>query len=133
VLNNTESNTKIMIPINNADTLIRKVITKKEIERIASKISNLNIEIIDDFKIRMKTYDELLKSRDVEKLFLLLKMIYIQNNERDRISMAEREIGKKAEKILYDECAYSLQIPKDNVEEYLFENLNNKNLTMSEK
>ena len=121
VLISNIDNTKIMIPISNADKLTRKIITKEEIEELVNKIPNINIDLIKDFKTRMKTYDELLKSGEIENLAILSRTIYEYKKESNNLTIADKEIFKATEKILFDELAYVLEIDnKNDVAKYLF-------------
>ena len=121
VLISNIDNTKIMIPISNADKLTRKIITKEEIEELVNKIPNINIDLIKDFKTRMKTYDELLKSGEIENLAILSRTIYEYKKESKNLTVADKEIFKATEKILFDELAYVLNIDnKNDVSKYLF-------------
>ena len=121
VLISNIDNTKIMIPISNADKLTRKIITKEEIEELVNKIPNINIDLIKDFKTRMKTYDELLKSGEIENLAILSRTIYEYKKESKNLTVADKEIFKATEKILFDELAYVLNMDnKNDVAKYLF-------------
>ena len=121
VLISNIDNTKIMIPISNADKLTRKIITKEEIEELVNKIPNINIDLIKDFKTRMKTYDELLKSGEIENLAILSRTIYEYKKESNNLTVADKEIFKATEKILFDELAYVLNMDnKNDVVKYLF-------------
>ena len=121
VLISNIDNTKIMIPISKADKLTRKIITKEEIEELVNKIPNINIDLIKDFKTRMKTYDELLKSGEIENLAILSRTIYEYKKESNNLTMADKEIFKVTEKILFDELAYVLDMDnKNDVVKYLF-------------
>ena len=121
VLISNIDNTKIMIPISKADKLTRKIITKEEIEELVNKIPNINIDLIKDFKTRMKTYDELLKSGEIENLAILSRTIYEYKKESKNLTVADKEIFKATEKILFDELAYVLNMDnKNDVVKYLF-------------
>lgn len=124
VLISNLDDTKIMIPVSNADKLTRKIITKEEIEELVNKIPNINIDLIKDFKTRIKTYDELLKSGEIENLAILSRTIYEYKKESNNLTVADKEIFKAAEKILFDELAYVLNMDdKNDVAKYLFKNV----------
>ena len=124
VLTSSRDDTKIMIPVNNANNLIRKIITKQEIDELIKKIQKIEVNSIPDFKTRVKKYDELLKSGEPEKLVVLLKMIHKYKKENNNLTIADKEISKAAEKLLFDEFAYVLTIKSNEVEKYLFKKAN---------
>lgn len=124
VLISSIDNTKIMIPKANSSKLIRKIITKQEIEELVAKIPEIEVESIHDFKTRVKKYEELLKSGETEKLIILLMMIYKHKKENNNLTVADKEISKNAEKLLFDELGYVLNINSNDVEKYLFKAAN---------
>lgn len=119
VLNSNNDKSKIMIPVKNANILIRKVSNKAEIERLKENISSYNVEVIHDFKTRIKHYEELLKTGELEKLAKLIKAIYEQKQEYN-LSNADKEILKKAEDLLYSEISYVMKIDEKDVKKYLY-------------
>ena len=119
VLNSNNDKSKIMIPVRNANILIRKVSNKEEIEKLKEYISSYNVEVIHDFKTRIKHYDELLKTGELEKLVKLIKTIYEQKQEYN-LSNADKEILKKAEDLLYSEISYVMKIDEKDVKKYLY-------------
>lgn len=123
VLISNNDNTKIMIPVSNADELARKLITKDEIDDLVNKIPTINIDLIRDFKTRIKKYEELLKSGETENLAILARNIYEYKKAKNNLTVADREIFKMAEKLLFDELAYVLGIDQDEVGKYLFKNI----------
>lgn len=124
VLTSNKDDTKIMIPKANSGNLIRKVITKQEIENLVAKIPKIEVESIHDFKARVKKYEELLKSGETEKLVVLLKMIYKHKKVNNKLTVADKEISKAAEKLLFEELSYVLNINSNEVEKYLFKDAN---------
>jgi len=124
VLISSIDDTKIMIPKANSSKLIRKIITKQEIEELVTKIPEIEVEPIHDFKARVKKYEELLKSGETEKLVILLMMIYKHKKQNNNLTVADKEISKNAEKLLFDELGYVLNVNSNEVEKYLFKYAN---------
>lgn len=119
VLNSYNDKSKIMIPVKNANILIRKVSNKAEIERLKEDISSYNVEVIHDFKTRIRHYDELLKTGELEQLAKLIKIIYEQKQESN-LANADKEVLKKAEDLLYSEISYVMKIDEKDVKKYLY-------------
>lgn len=120
ILISSIDDTKIMIPKANSSKLIRKIKTKQEIEELVIKIPKITVETVRDFKTRVKKYEELLKSGETENLVILLMMIYKHKKENNNLTVADKEISKNAEKLLFDELSYVLNINYNEVEKYLF-------------
>lgn len=100
----------IQVPVDNCDKLIRKVISKKEIEVIIQKIPF--IEPLPDSRYIENEYKKLLNEGTHEGLIKIIKTTYLRNQVR-------KELGKKiterdnnyfqlAEKILYNEFSIGL-------------------------
>lgn len=119
VINSNNDKSKIMIPVKNANILIRKVADKTEIERLKEIILSYNVEVIHDFKTRIKYYDELLKTGELEQLAKLIKIIYEQKQESN-LSSGDKEILKKAEELLYSEVSFVMKIDEKDVRKYLY-------------
>ena len=120
VLISNRDNTKIMIPVISGKKLIRKIITKRELDELISRMQNTEVDLIADFKARAKKYEELLKSGETENLLILLRMINQQQKQKNRLSVADKEISKAAKKLLFDELMYVLNAKTEEVEKYLF-------------
>ncbi|MBE5822374.1 MAG: hypothetical protein E7311_07315 [Clostridiales bacterium] len=120
VLNKNEDTVRVMVPIDNASNFIRRPMTIKEIQKLKAKYKERNIEIILDYKTRIKKYDELLKSGDVYNLIILLRMIYTHKKEKNNLTQADKDILKQAEKQLFSEIAYVLDIEDSEVKNILF-------------
>ena len=119
VLNSNNDASKIMIPVKNANILIRKVSNKEKIEKLKENISSYNVEVIHDFKTRIKHYDELLKTGELEQLAKLIKIIHEQKQEAN-LANADKEVLKKAEELLYSEVSYVMKIDEKDVRKYLY-------------
>ena len=119
VLNSNNDKSKIMIPVRNANILIRKISNKEEIEKLKEDILSYNAEVIHDFKTRIRYYDELLKTGELEQLAKLINIIYEQKQESN-LANADKEILKKAEDLLYSEISYVMKIDEKDVKKYLY-------------
>jgi CarD family transcriptional regulator len=120
ILNKNEDTVKVMVPIDNASNFIRRPMTRKEIQKLKEKYKECNIEIILDYKTRIKKYDELLKSGEIDNLIILFKMIYTHKKSKNNLTQADKDILKQAEKLLFNEIAYVLNINEDEVKKEIF-------------
>ena len=120
VLNKNKDTVKIMVPVSNSNSFIRRPLTKEEIKKLQDKYKNYNVEIILEYKKRIKKYDELLKVGDIDNLIILLKMIYTHKKEKNNLTQADKDIQKQAERLLFSEIAYVLNINEGEVKKRLF-------------
>lgn len=126
VLVPNKEDAKVMIPVSNAEKLTRKLVTKDEIDDLVNKIPDINIDLINDFKTRIKKYDELLKAGGTENLAILARTIYEYKKEKNNLTVADKEIFKLAEELLFTELSFVLNINPKDVGKYLFKNIDKK-------
>ena len=107
----------IKIPINRIE-LLYKLINKQEAENIINKITTFDMEWIPESKKRIGKYEELLLNGDIEFLCAALNELY---THRDTIKFTnkDKEFMEKAEKIVLGEFAIALNIPYDDVKNYI--------------
>ena len=118
-------NAEILVPKNNDDLVgkMRKILNKDEIIQII-EIMPAEEEIwISDETERKEKYREILTSGDRTELVRLIKTLYIhKQNQKQcgrKLHLADEKILRDAEKMLYDEFAYVLEIAPDEVLEYI--------------
>ena len=121
----------IQVPVENSFNLLRKVITKKEIEEFISKIAS--IKPLEDSKYIENEYKELLNDGTHESLIKIIKTTYLRNKKRQETGkkIAERDNNyfQLAEKILYNEFSVGLGKTVEETREYIVNKVNNQETT----
>lgn len=122
-----DKNLIIKTPVNNPKVLMRNIITKDEIlELIASMPEKESIWINDD-RERNEKFKAVLKSLESEEWMNLIRTIYIAKQKKTelgkKLSKADEEIMKIAEKNLNEEFALALNISPDEVAAYILERI----------
>ena len=104
---------------------IRKVCSREEAEKLISGMNEENNIWIDDEPLRKAEYRRILDRGDKHELISLIKTLSNRSRELDRkkkkLHSADERILHDAENVLYDEFAYALEIPKDQVAPYIRE------------
>lgn len=124
-------NAEILVPKNNSDLIgkMRKVLTKDEIIQIIEAMPNEEEIWISNETDRKEKYREILTSGDRSELVRLIKTLYIhKQNQKQcgrKLHLADEKILRDAEKMLYDEFAYVLEIEPEEVLGYITSKLNN--------
>ena len=113
----------IDIPVDNKLGNLRKIIDKKEVEKIIKKIPNIEIASNINDKVLENEYKMLLNDGTHESLIKIIKTTYIRNKNRLE---SNRKIGekddayfKKAENLLYTEFSYALGKNYNETKEYV--------------
>lgn len=118
-------NAEILVPKNNSDLVgkMRKVLTKDEIIQIIEAMPNEEEIWISNETDRKEKYREILTSGDRSELVRLIKTLYIhKQNQKQcgrKLHLADEKILRDAEKMLYDEFAYVLEIEPEDVLGYI--------------
>ncbi len=124
-------NAEILVPKNNSDLVgkMRKVLTKDEIIQIIEAMPNEEEIWISNETDRKEKYREILTSGDRSELVRLIKTLYIhKQNQKQcgrKLHLADEKILRDAEKMLYDEFAYVLEIEPEDVLGYITAKLGN--------
>lgn len=113
----------IQVPVENSEKLLRKVITKDEIELIITKIPK--IEPLADNKYIENDYKELLNNGTHEDLIKIIKTAYLRNQVRKELGkkIAERDNNyfQMAERILYNEFSIGLGKTIEETKQYIID------------
>ena len=119
----------IYIPINNT-TLLNKIhplISTNEIVELINSMPEKNTIWIEDNNNRREEYKKIIYSGDRIDLIKLIKTLYLKREDlktnKKKLLTSDDNFFKSAEKILYDEFAYVLDIKPDEVRPYIEEQL----------
>lgn len=114
---------KIFTPVDNQKILMRKILTRQEAEELIEEMPEIEeLEPVDD-KQREEQYKQCLRSSECREWVRLIKSIYLRNQEREKLgkklSSIDEKYGKLAQEILHDELSIPLEIPSEDIEEYI--------------
>ena len=108
---------------------MRYVFTKAELEQILADVKSDCFEWRDERKNRMNAFREMLHSGDMKVLILLAGCIYRKRDALDkagkRLSDADEHVLKSAVRIVEEEFAWVLGIPRSGVSKYIKDSLSN--------
>ncbi len=120
----------VYIPVALAEESIRPVLTADEAKRLVEDIPQIDCLDITSEKLVEGMYKGCIRSNDVREFVRLIKTIYIRKQKRLEAGRKETAIDSKYFRIvadfLFGELAVSLDIPKNEVEEYISESGWNK-------
>ncbi|URA09785.1 CarD family transcriptional regulator [Thermospira aquatica] len=109
--------TTVMLPADNPDQLgLRFLATPLEIKYCLDKLKNINISLDDDWKIRYKRNQDLLKSGNIDDVAMVVKTLYLRNKHKE-LSTTEKKLYQNAMNILISEIALALEKTLDEVKE----------------
>ena len=117
----------VYTPVDNMKLVLRPVMTREEAEKLISDIPEIDTLLIENDKVRETRYKECLKSCNSRELVRIIKTIYYRR--RDRLACGKKATAmderymKMAEDNLYSELSLLLNIPKENMVNYITEKI----------
>ncbi|MGI6297894.1 MAG: CarD family transcriptional regulator [Saccharofermentanales bacterium] len=109
----------IYVPVDNDKVVLRKILKRSDIDELISIMPDLDNEWINEDSPRKALFNEILQSGDLERVIHMIKIIYRRRQEVEEIgkklSNADTESLKAAEKLLHNEFALVLDIEPDEV------------------
>lgn len=128
VLHSTHGgNSTAFVPVDGAESLIRRVMTKGDIAALIAKIEHLPLFEESNLKLLKEKYSIAIRSGDPAEWVRIIKTVYDRTlNGRDggkKVSDAERSYSDNAKRFLYKEMATVLEISEENVEKYIEDNI----------
>lgn len=129
----------VLTPINNASTTLfaptdneavlaklRRILSKEEIQVLVDSMGNEDPVWITNENERREKFREIIASGNHRALIQMIKALWIQKQKREsegkKLHMSDERFFKDAEQLLYDEFQYVLEINKEELISYLFEN-----------
>ncbi|MBQ7288731.1 MAG: CarD family transcriptional regulator [Clostridia bacterium] len=116
-----EKNSTIYVPTDNADLLskMRPVLNAEEIHALIQSIRDDEDIWIEDKQERQTAFRSLLQRGDRAEIIKLIKAMYLQEKELHakgkKLHIADEKMYKIAQKVLYDEFAFVLDIQPSEV------------------
>lgn len=114
-------------PVDKIDDAIRPALTKKEAQKLVSVMPSISALNITDEKSVEKTYKELIRSSDPKALVTLIKTIHARKESRQlkgfKVTALDARYFKQAEEFLYGELSVALDIPRDEIKDYVVKHI----------
>lgn len=127
VLNSTtDKSLNITVNIEKNINTLRNIISKDELKKLIKKIPDIELLDIDSKKLENE-YKLLLQDNTLESLIKIIKTTYLRNQIRidnhKRLTDADQYYFELAEKYLYNEVSYCLNIPFEEAKKYILKEL----------
>ncbi len=117
------SDMTVMVPVDKAEELgIRAIVSKREANRALTLISEDYEPAPTDWKLRYQMNLDLLKQGSISDIATVVRALYHRSKVKE-LPILERKLFDSALKLLVDEVSFSLNKPKDKVEDMIFEKL----------
>lgn len=117
----------IYAPTDNPKITMRRIISKEEANQLIKELPDIELLWVPDDKQREAKYKEAMNTCDYRAWVSIVKTLYLRKQERiaqgKKITALDERYMRNVENELYSELSLSLGIPKDEMEEYIREQL----------
>lgn len=114
-------------PADSDKIIMREVITKEEAEALIDEMESMDVLWIESEKRREDTFKTALRTCDNREWVKIIKTLYQRKQARlaqgKKVTASDERFLRAAEENLYGELAVALQMPKDEVEEYIIQKI----------
>ena len=122
-----DAKTTYYIPVDNVEETLKKVISVDEIHELIEMMPEESSIWIENDNQRRDAYKEIIKDGNRVELIKLIKTLYYNREEKLRdgkkFHISDEKALKQAEKLLYEEFAYVLNIDVNEVVPFINEEL----------
>lgn len=113
----------VYIPVDNEKIVMRKVLTKDQVNELIDHIPEIETIVELNDKLREEKFKECMKHYACEDWIKVIKTLYLRRQERlekgQKVTATDARYLKSAEDNLYCEFAMALGIEKQEVEAYI--------------
>lgn len=117
----------VFTPVDNKKVLMRPIISKEEAMELIHDIQNIELLWMDDDTRREAVYKEALQKQDCKELIKIIKTTYQRKQsklaEGKKVPIGDEKYFKLAEDYLYGELAISFGMEKEQVKEFIIDNV----------
>ncbi len=120
-----DENATVYIPTNNEKLIgkMRSVISKEEVLALIHNLPQTDVIWIDDENKRKETFQHIIDSGDRAELLRMIKTLYMHQQAKLQIKrkmhVSDERFFKDAEKLIYNEFAFVLDISPSKVVEFI--------------
>jgi CarD family transcriptional regulator len=122
----------VYIPVDTAEESMRKVMSKEEAEELIHEIPGIPLITITNEKLLEQEYKSCMKANRCESWIKIIKTIFLRKQKRleagRKVTAVDAKYYKMAEDNLYGELAVALNMPKDDVEAYIIQEMDKQML-----
>lgn len=119
----------LFAPVHNekVESKMRRILTEEEIYRLIESMPNEETEWIENENQRKEQYKKVITSGNHTELIRMIKSLYLHKQEREadgkHLYLSDERFFKEAERILYDEFQYVLNVKREELMPLIFEKI----------
>ncbi len=106
----------VLVPTGNTSTVgLRKVLSRKDVDKVFRVLRNGKIEITNDWKGRFQENSEKMRTGDIFEVARVLKNLTFLSRSKN-LSYRERKMLDKSKYLIVSEIAEVSRVPEDQIE-----------------
>ena len=119
----------LFAPVNNekVESKMRRILTEAEIYELIESMPNEETQWIENENQRKEEYKKIITGGNHMELIRMIKALYIHKQEREadgkHLYLSDERFFKEAERILYEEFQYVLNVKRDELMPLIFEKI----------
>lgn len=114
-----DKNSVIFAPVGKSENKMRKILSAEQVYELINSIESTGNLWIENEVERKEKFSELIKKGDRAELVALVRTLYLKREEQQKsgkkLHIADQKAMDSAEKLLYEEFAFVLDIELDQV------------------
>ena len=114
-----DKNSVIFAPVGKSENKMRKILSAEQVYELINSIESTDSLWIENEAERKEKFSELIKKGDRAELVALVRTLYLKREEQQKsgkkLHIADQKAMDSAEKLLYEEFAFVLDIELDQV------------------
>ena len=118
-----EKASTVYMPVDNDKVVMRRIMNRDEAEELIDNITEIETVWVKEEKGREQMYKDAIRTYDCQSLVQIIKTLYMRRQSRikegKKVLSSDEQYLRKAEALLYSEMSVALNIPKEEVQEYI--------------
>lgn len=118
-----QKESRIFTPVDNNRTIMRPVLTKEQADELINEIPEIEELWVGNDKLREEKYKETIRSCECRDWIRIIKALYLRKKERiaqgKKTTAMDEKYLRIAEDNLYSELSLALDIPREELEQYI--------------
>lgn len=117
----------LFAPVHNekVESKMRRILTEEEIYQLIESMPNEETQWIENENQRKEQYKRIILGGNHAELIRMIKALYLHKQEREadgkHLYLSDERFFKEAERILYDEFQYVLNVKREDLMPLIFE------------
>ncbi len=127
-----EGSSVTYVPTENKKSLekMRHILKREEVAEMLKGVTEEDLSWIEDDRERQKFFKDKMLYGNIEDLMKMTRMLYLHRKDQEKtgkkMHISDEHFFKDAEKMIVEEISYVMDMPEQNVIDYIVESIESK-------